>query len=82
MAKLWQFDMRAMLAVVAAIAVPIWMIARGDASVRFWGVVVLSPVVGGCLGFLAAKWAGIWPGIFLGLFVAIVLAPLILTLWG
>jgi hypothetical protein len=82
MAKLWQFDIRALLVVIAAIAVPIWMIARGDASVHFWGVIVLAPVAGGCVGFLAAKWAGIWPGIFLGVFVAVVLAPLILTIWG
>jgi hypothetical protein len=59
----WQFDLKTMLAVIAALSVPFWMLTNAAYHVRFWGVVVLVLVVGGSGGFLAARWAGVWPGI-------------------
>ena len=80
MTKPWQFNIKSMLIVIAALSVPLCMIARGDDATRFWGVLVLIPTIGGSMGFLAAKWAGIWPGIIIALLIMAALIPFFLLL--
>ena len=76
MRKPWQFDLKAMLGVVAALAVIFWMLASQDAEVVFFGLVLLPPVLGGCVGYLAIGWAGIWPGACLAGLLEMALIPL------
>jgi hypothetical protein len=82
MARPWQFDLRALLIALAALSVPFWMMAHADVAVRFWGLVLLLPVVGGCVGFVAARWAGIWPGICLAVLVELAALPLVMALFS
>ena len=80
MAKPWQFNIRSMLIVIAALSVPLCMIARGDIAIRFLGVLILIPTLGGSMVFLAAKWAGIWPGIIIALLILAAVIPFFLLL--
>jgi hypothetical protein len=72
----WQFDLKGLLGVIAVLSVSSWLMTHGDESVRFWGKVLLVPVLGGCAGYLAAGWAGMWPGVCLAVLVGVVLLVL------
>ncbi len=74
MARLWQFNLRSLLAVVAVLSVSCWMMTYPDKSVRFWAVVLLGPILGGCAGYLAANWAGVWHGIAIGTLLTMIVA--------
>lgn len=80
MPRLWQFSLRSLFAVVAVLSVPCWMLTYRDASVRFWTVVLLGPILGGCAGFLAANWAGVWHGVAIGTLTMVVVALVWITL--
>ena len=80
MARLWQFSLRSLLAVVAVLSVPCWMLTYRDASVRFWAVALLGPILGGCAGYLAASWAGVWHGVAIGTLLTMIVAFVWITL--
>ena len=73
-----QFSLRSLLVVIAALSVPFWLMTLDDPSVRFWGTVLLIPVAGGGLGYLAAGGAGLWPGVGLAVLLALVIAAFVL----
>lgn len=77
----WQFGLRALLAVIAVLAVPFWLLRHGDAHVRFWGLAVLVPVLGGCAGYLARGWAGAWAGIGIAVLLGLAILLVGLALW-
>ena len=79
-AKRWQFSLQAMLSVITVLSVPFWLMTNRDVAVRFWGVVLLVPMLGGCAGYLAAGWYGLWPGVCLAVLVGLVLGAFILPL--
>jgi len=80
MARLWQFSLRSLLAVVAVLSVPCWMLTYRDASVRFWATALLGPILGGCAGYLAASWAGVWHGVAIGTLLTMIAAFFWITL--
>ena len=79
-AKRWQFSLQALLSVFTALSVPFWLMTNRDVAVRFWGAVLLVPVLGGCAGYLANGWYGLWPGVCLAVLVGLVLTAFILPL--
>ena len=80
MARPWQFSLKSLLAVIAVLSVPFWMVTNSDESVRFWGKVLLGPILCGCAGYLAAGWGGIWPGIAIGAILTAVILLFVLPL--
>ena len=81
MARPWQFSLKSLLAVIAVLSVPFWMVTNSDESVRFWGKVLLGPILCGCAGHLAAGWGGIWPGIAIGAILTAVILLFVLPLF-
>ena len=81
MARPWQFSLKSLLAVMAVLSVPFWMVTNADKSVRFWGLVLLGPILCGCAGYLAAGWGGIWPGIAVGAILTAVILVFALPLF-
>jgi len=80
MPRRWQFTLRSLFGVVAVLSVPFWMLTYRDASVRFWAVALLGPILGGCAGYLAASWAGVWHGIALATLLTMIAAFVWITL--
>jgi len=81
MARRWQFDLKAVLGVTAALASVFWMWTSDDASVRFWGVALLFPTIGGCVGYLLAGWAGVLHGICIAVLLSIAVGLFLLPLF-
>lgn len=63
MKRTWQFNLAALFGVTTAATVPLAMIISDDRAVRFWGCVLVIPILGGCVGYLLGGWGGAWPGI-------------------
>ena len=76
----WQFHLRGLLSVITVLAVPFWLMANRDVAVRFWGVVLLVPILGGCAGYLAAGGAGLWPGVCLAVLLGLTATAFIVPL--
>jgi hypothetical protein len=74
----WQFNLRGLLGVMAALAVLFALLASTEASTRFYGAVLIMPVLGGCIGFLWIGWAGVWPGVCMALMIEVLVVPIVL----
>ena len=65
MLRKWQFNLKGLLGVMAAIALPMAMVTSRVPWLQFWGLLLAVPITGGCLGFLAGGWGGVWPGVII-----------------
>ena len=71
-----QFSLKAILVIVAVLSVPLAMFATRNGLPRLWGVVLLFPILGGCVGYLAGGGHRAGTGIAIGILASIVFACL------
>ncbi|MBC8868009.1 MAG: hypothetical protein H8E44_01260 [Planctomycetes bacterium] len=68
MSKRPQFSLKAILVIIAVLAVPMALFATRNEQWEELGVILLFPVVGGCWGYVTAGWKGIAIGVSIGFF--------------
>ena len=73
-----RFTLKAILGCIAAVSVPLAMMAAGEE----FGWLILFPVAGGCVGYLAGGWGGVMTGGFIGLLAWFVMVLALTPQWG
>jgi hypothetical protein len=76
-----RFTLKAILVIVAALSVPVGMMSSGIVSLIILGTLIVLPVVGGCVGYVVAGWAGAGLGVSIGCSLVLV-SGLLLFLFG
>ena len=73
-----RFTLKAILGCNAALCVPLAMIAGGETH----GLIYVSLIIGGCVGYLVKGWNGLVVGVGVGaLVIGVIMAGACLSLW-
>ena len=62
-----QFSLKAILVIIAVLAVPLGMMVSGDAAAVLVGRILAPAALLGCIGYLIGGSNGAWAGAFIGL---------------
>jgi len=61
-----QFSLKAILVIIAVLAVPLGMVVSGVPALVYLGGMSALPVLSGCIGYLVGGWRGLLIGMAAG----------------